>query len=177
MARQRQNGYWGSGLCDCSTHCSKCILAAILPCFQFGENYGLMQKLEIATLMDTLNIKSGKKNGESFVHPRTCGCLTYGCCTVMSLAGNSAVPMAGSWLSALSGLGCCINMCLHTFMRNDLRESRDIRGSCCADCLTVYFCYPCALTQEYKELKMVELLSYEQELSTLSSAPISTSRM
>ena len=152
LAESRMSGQWSSGLCSFSSHCSKCVLAAIFPCFQFGENYSLMNKLEIPTVMDTLNVRSGK--GESYIHPKICGCISYGFCSILSLAGSSTLLVFGRWINYLANIGFCMNLCLHTSMRNDLRESENIHGNCFNDCCTVLWCYPCALTQEYKELRV-----------------------
>ena len=168
--RRKAPGLWSSGICECSSHCSKCILATFLPCFQFGENYALMHKLDIGTTMDTFNFKSGK--GDPYVNPRTCGCCVYGCCTLLWVAGGSTIPAVGGFLNSISCLGWCMNLCLHTSMRNDLRERQGIRGNCCNALCCVFFCYPCALTQEYKELKVAEYMS-EPDVT----APLATSGM
>ncbi|CAL9215035.1 unnamed protein product [Arabidopsis halleri] len=34
-----------------------------------------------------------------------------------------------------------------------MRAQYNIRGGCCTDCLTHFFCENCGLTQQYRELK------------------------
>jgi len=146
---------WSSGICDFSSHLTKCMIAAFLPCFQFGENYELMQKLNINTMMDTFNFK--KSNGQPYVQPRTCACLTYG---------------AFSLLSSMGGTGYCIDICLQTSMREDISAHQQIGRSFCNSFCCVFLCLPCALTQEYKELKVAE-----QMMESSVKKPLINSRM
>lgn len=46
-----------------------------------------------------------------------------------------------------------INESLHTVLRKKIRKKYDIGGGDCEDCLCVYCCPPCALTQELVQVK------------------------
>ncbi|KAG1358731.1 Cell number regulator 2 [Cocos nucifera] len=57
---------------------------------------------------------------------------------------------------ALYTLICCVTACsclYSCFYRTKLRAQYSLRGSPCTDCLVHCFCEPCALCQEYRELK------------------------
>ena len=163
LAQNSVPGAWSSGLCDCSTHCTTCIIATFLPCVQFGQNYSLMRKLNINTLMDTIN-PVNKNTNKAMVNPKMCGCLVYGTGTLVTVAGASGLNALLGWYSVVSSLCCCISLCLHANLRTELRQNESIQGNWLKDCCTAYWCYPCAMTQEYKELKVARFR--DQSLTT-----------
>lgn len=164
---------WDSGICDCSSHCTRCVFACFVPCFQFGENYQLMHNLEIRTNMDIFVLKNSE--GEPYCNPKFCACCVHGTCTVLTIGGPSTIPAVGGWTNTLSCLACCANLFLHTSMRRDIRKKHNIGGSCFGDLCSVLCCYPCALTQEYKEL--LSMQSQNEDGHTQENPPRNTSSM
>ncbi|KAI4969338.1 hypothetical protein ZWY2020_000252 [Hordeum vulgare] len=58
--------------------------------------------------------------------------------------------MASSWSTGL--FGCCddVSSCCRNLM---MREQYGLKEKPCADCCVHFFCDPCAICQEYRELK------------------------
>jgi len=55
-------------------------------------------------------------------------------------------------ITCFTGLGWILQIPL----RNDVRERYRIRGSGGGDCCTIFWCNPCALTQESREIELEE---------------------
>jgi len=47
--------------------------------------------------------------------------------------------------------------------RGEVRRHFDVVGDGCTDCLTACCCYPCALVQDYREIKGTEVEAYRHE--------------
>ncbi|XP_044470690.1 cell number regulator 1-like isoform X1 [Mangifera indica] len=81
-----------------------------------------------------------------------CPCVTFG--QIAEIVNKGAVSCAAS--GAVYGLllGFVGSSCLYScFYRSRLRGQYDLEEAPCADCLTHFCCEPCALCQEYRELK------------------------
>ncbi|KIJ12273.1 hypothetical protein PAXINDRAFT_83215 [Paxillus involutus ATCC 200175] len=104
-----------------------------------------------------------------------CGtCILACCCPSMSFAKNThrldylqdhgvADPeKGGSGVNQECLFHCCLTCCggwgwiLQFPVRKTIRERRRIEGGVVLDCLTAYFCTPCELTQESRELDAEE---------------------
>mmetsp|Transcript_8573 Transcript_8573/g.31674 ORF Transcript_8573/g.31674 Transcript_8573/m.31674 type:complete len:144 (+) Transcript_8573:190-621(+) len=49
--------------------------------------------------------------------------------------------------------GCCLP-CFTMTARTDLRRAQNLAKEPCGDCCTHYWCLPCALCQEHRQMKM-----------------------
>ncbi|KAB8087644.1 cell number regulator 2 isoform X1 [Oryza sativa Japonica Group] len=81
-----------------------------------------------------------------------CPCITFGQIAEIVDRGSSSCGTSGS-LYALVFLvtGCsCIYSCIY---RSKLRSQYGLQETPCPDCLVHLWCEPCALCQEYRELK------------------------
>lgn len=81
-----------------------------------------------------------------------CPCVTFGQIAEIIDKGSSSCGTSG----ALYALICCVTSCcccLSCFYRTKMRQQYSLRETPCADCLVHCCCEPCALCQEYRELK------------------------
>ncbi|PKA63105.1 Protein plant cadmium resistance 2 [Apostasia shenzhenica] len=81
-----------------------------------------------------------------------CPCITFGQIAEIVDRGSSSCGSSG----ALYGLICLITgfQCIYScFYRSKMRRQYSLRESPCGDCLIHCCCEPCALCQEYRELK------------------------
>ena len=72
--------------------------------------------------------------------------------------------------ASVCGMFCLGNPVIQ---RHVIRKERGIEGDCCTDCLSLAYCGPCAMTQEYLELTQTPApVPVPQAMpSTSSSAP------
>lgn len=84
----------------------------------------------------------------SFVLGCCCPCIQYG--TNMDILSKSgcAGPCCSYYCLACVGCHCIIG----SSGRGNIRNRYLIPGDGCEDCLLHYFCIPCVLSQEYREL-------------------------
>ncbi|XP_059448725.1 protein PLANT CADMIUM RESISTANCE 2-like [Corylus avellana] len=80
-----------------------------------------------------------------------CPCITFGHIADIVSRGSSSCALSGT-IYGLLGFTClaCLYSC---FCRSKLRGQYDLDEAPCADCLVHFCCEPCALCQEYRELK------------------------
>lgn len=101
-------------------------------------------------------------------------CLLSWCCPCISYAKNKhryehlnsrGTPDPEHGGSCCSGdcmlhaliAGCCGGGWILQFMqRGNVRSRYNIKGGSCGDCCTAFFCSPCELTQESRELELEE---------------------
>ncbi|KAB5534927.1 hypothetical protein DKX38_018131 [Salix brachista] len=82
-----------------------------------------------------------------------CPCITFG--RIAEITDKGATPCAFSGaiyvllLLLFPGFARCYSCCY----RSKLRKQYMLEGNLCTDCLVHWFCQPCALCQEYSELK------------------------
>ncbi|KAF9220853.1 PLAC8-domain-containing protein, partial [Gyrodon lividus] len=124
--------------------------------------------------------REGETNGNQWAHGLfscfgDCGTCIFSCfCPCMAFGKNrqrldylqdhgAADPEKGGY--GLNedclwhcGFSCCGYWAwiLQFPTRGNIRERRRIRGTVVRDCLTAYFCTPCELTQESRELEVEE---------------------
>nr|XP_010932616.2 uncharacterized protein LOC105053222 [Elaeis guineensis] len=81
-----------------------------------------------------------------------CPCITFGRIAEIVDKGSSSCGASGALYALIFCVTAC--SCLYScFYRTKLRAQYSLRGSPCTDCLVHCFCEPCALCQEYRELK------------------------
>ncbi|XP_058089348.1 protein PLANT CADMIUM RESISTANCE 3-like [Magnolia sinica] len=80
-----------------------------------------------------------------------CPCITFGQIAELVDQGSFSCPASGVVyvLLGVTGLACLYSC----FYRSKLRAQHDLEETPCADCLVHFCCEPCALCQEYRELK------------------------
>ncbi|KAK8583004.1 hypothetical protein V6N13_069769 [Hibiscus sabdariffa] len=79
-------------------------------------------------------------------------CITFGQIAEIVDKGQTSCEAS----AALYSLAFIIMKCpglYSCFYRSRLRKQYNLEGNRCGDCLLHYFCEPCALTQEYRELQ------------------------
>ncbi|KAK9678556.1 hypothetical protein RND81_11G219100 [Saponaria officinalis] len=80
-------------------------------------------------------------------------CITFGKIADILSRGHpgfttSAMKYAATLVTTLAG-----GPCLYSFIyRVNMRGQYGLRGTTCSDCLSHFFCHPCALCQDYREL-------------------------
>nr|AFM43804.1 fruit weight 2.2-1 protein [Dimocarpus longan] len=80
-----------------------------------------------------------------------CPCITFGQIAEIVDRGSTSCAANGTiyGLLAMTGFACLYSCCY----RSKLRGQYDLEESPCVDCLAHFCCEPCALCQEYRELK------------------------
>ncbi|XP_039115301.1 cell number regulator 1-like [Dioscorea cayenensis subsp. rotundata] len=78
-----------------------------------------------------------------------CPCITFGQIAEIVSKGSISCAASGIVYGLLMGLGCLYSC----FFRSKLRGQYDLEESPLPDCLVHCCCEPCALCQEYRELK------------------------
>ncbi|XP_003631175.2 protein PLANT CADMIUM RESISTANCE 2 [Vitis vinifera] len=81
-----------------------------------------------------------------------CPCVTFGQIAEIVDRGNTSCFVAAT-LYAIVGLSKW-GFCLSCFYRTKMRKQFMLEKSPCDDCLVHWFCEPCALCQEHRELKI-----------------------
>ncbi|KAI3516652.1 hypothetical protein L1887_15575 [Cichorium endivia] len=81
-----------------------------------------------------------------------CPCITFGQIAEIIDKGNTSCGVHGALYSLIQALTCCGCMYSCTY-RTNMRIQFGLRETPCPDCLVHFFCEPCALCQEYRELK------------------------
>lgn len=87
-----------------------------------------------------------------------CSCLVS-CCLPLGVSCVQACAVDKSLDSGMckSFIHPCILMCIGSAInRGKIRSKYMIEGSFVGDCLVSFFCSPCAVTQEYREVKRRE---------------------
>ncbi|KAJ6288639.1 CELL NUMBER REGULATOR 1 [Salix viminalis] len=81
-----------------------------------------------------------------------CPCVTFGQIAEVVNQGSISCAASGAVYGLLLGFTglSCLYSC---FYRSRLRGQYDLEEAPCVDCLAHFFCEPCALCQEYRELK------------------------
>ncbi|GAB4838953.1 Protein CADMIUM RESISTANCE 2 [Ancistrocladus abbreviatus] len=81
-----------------------------------------------------------------------CPCITFGQIAEIVDKGTSSCGVSGALYALLLGLTGCqwIYSCTY---RSKLKQQYGIPTNTCKDCCTHYWCEPCALCQEYRELQ------------------------
>ena len=90
-------------------------------------------------------------------------CMDGWCCCWCALASQYnmvTTGLKGMNLPVCAGTACldCLfagglaEMCLTLYMRNQIRTRYNIEGTIVVDCLTAFFCGPCAIAQQTKEM-------------------------
>ncbi|KAK9049621.1 hypothetical protein SSX86_031410 [Deinandra increscens subsp. villosa] len=81
-----------------------------------------------------------------------CPCITFGQIAEIVDKGNTSCGVHGALYAIINALTLC--GCLYSCVyRTKMRSQYGLRESPCNDCLVHFCCEPCALCQEYRELK------------------------
>ncbi|XP_047064169.1 cell number regulator 2-like [Lolium rigidum] len=81
-----------------------------------------------------------------------CPCVAFGRIAEIVDQGATSCCVSGTLylaLASLTGMGCLYSCCY----RSRLRGHYGLKEKPCADCCVHWFCEPCALCQEYRELQ------------------------
>ncbi|XP_071686361.1 protein PLANT CADMIUM RESISTANCE 3-like [Rutidosis leptorrhynchoides] len=81
-----------------------------------------------------------------------CPCITFGQIAEIVDKGNTPCALHGGLYAVIQAFTCvgCLYSCLY---RTKMRSQYGLREVPCNDCLVHFCCEPCALCQEYRELK------------------------
>ncbi|XP_044983863.1 protein PLANT CADMIUM RESISTANCE 11-like [Hordeum vulgare subsp. vulgare] len=82
-----------------------------------------------------------------------CPCVVFGRIAEIVDKGATSCCKSGTaymLLASATGLGACLYSCGY---RSRLREQYGLEEKPCGDCWVHWFCEPCALCQEYRELQ------------------------
>ncbi|KAG4391707.1 hypothetical protein GLYMA_05G236233v4 [Glycine max] len=92
-----------------------------------------------------------------------CPCVTFGRVAEIVDRGSPSCVTSGAIYSVISAIFFVIGVrwwcgwgwgwVYSCFYRSYMRQQYDLRGNACTDCLIHFFCEPCALCQEYRELQ------------------------
>ncbi|XP_076953435.1 protein PLANT CADMIUM RESISTANCE 3-like [Bidens hawaiensis] len=81
-----------------------------------------------------------------------CPCITFGQIAEIVDKGNTSCGVHGIIYALIEALTCC--GCMYSCVyRTKMRSQYGLQESPCNDCLLHLLCEPCALCQEYRELK------------------------
>ncbi|KAL7589306.1 hypothetical protein Lser_V15G37257 [Lactuca serriola] len=81
-----------------------------------------------------------------------CPCITFGQIAEIIDKGNTSCGVQGALYAIIAAFTCC--GCLYSCVfRSKMRSQYGLRETPCNDCLVHWCCEPCALCQEYRELK------------------------
>ncbi|PNH09306.1 Cell number regulator 11 [Tetrabaena socialis] len=120
---------WSTGLFECVAPGggALCCVSACMPFVQFGI---LAEQLPKGS---------------------TCLAGSFGCATAAFL-GLEMLAAAGGCMVVPGVSLLPISALVHHGMRRHIREKYNIKGSCCRDLCTAWWCGPCALAQETREV-------------------------
>jgi Cys-rich protein (TIGR01571 family) len=141
-------GAWSSGLCGCFDDVGGC---KSIVSFNFNPT------IACAALFAQALLPAGCL---TFF----CPCVTFGRIAGIVDQGPPSCCASGALYLLLSaaGLGCLYSCCY----RSKLRARYELAETPCADCCVHLCCEPCALCQEYRELKA---RGFDMSLGTLRS--------
>ena len=125
-------GTWRYTLCQrCCSCTGDCVVAWLCPCVPLGQ------------MADKLNTVFGSQNDPVLNYSVivTVGVVLWILDAVLSSVLRSDTDFALLWIIIIAFL-----------LRGKIRQLRQIRGSCCEDCLTAFFCTPCSITQMVGEM-------------------------
>ncbi|KAH0464912.1 hypothetical protein IEQ34_005015 [Dendrobium chrysotoxum] len=135
QAVARDPSQWSSGICACCDDMQSCIIGTICPCFLFGKNAEFLG--------------SGTLAGSCMTHFILWGLVNSLCCL-----------FSGGILAFFPGAMVACYACGY---RKALRAKYKLQEAPCGDLTTHLFCHPCAICQEYREIR---------ERSTGSTPPL-----
>eukprot|EP00245_Coleochaete_scutata_P000392 TRINITY_DN10501_c0_g1_i1.p2 TRINITY_DN10501_c0_g1~~TRINITY_DN10501_c0_g1_i1.p2 ORF type:complete len:164 (-),score=10.69 TRINITY_DN10501_c0_g1_i1:888-1379(-) len=117
---------FSTGLYDCCDDPGACCFGLLCPCVMFGQN---VERL----------------TGRACVGPCLLHCILGGGLAAV-LALVPFIGPAAYWINCVSCYACG--------HRSDLRDKYDLLAEPCGDCVVHFCCHPCAICQEYRELKV-----------------------
>lgn len=115
---------WSSGICACCDDMPSCFIGLFCPCYLFAKNAEFLG--------------SGTLIGPCMTHLvlwaliNSVGCLLTDC--------------------VLLGFPGCFISCYACNYRKNLRAKYNLPEAPCGDFVTHFFCHPCAVCQEYREI-------------------------
>ncbi|KAL8171112.1 hypothetical protein V2J09_022916 [Rumex salicifolius] len=127
---QQRPGYWSSGLCDCFSDVRSCCLVCWCPCVAFGQ---------LSEVVD----KGTSCKYKLKLEPLTCCCngSLYLClCSVGAMAMVFGLPLSCQWIYSCT-------------YRAKIKQDLGMPPSCCEECCLHFWCEPCSLCQEYRQIQ------------------------
>ncbi|CAJ1926834.1 unnamed protein product [Sphenostylis stenocarpa] len=116
---------WSSGICACCDDMQSCCIGFLCPCFLFGKNAEFLG--------------SGTFLGSCVTHFILWSVVNTACCLLTD----------GLFL----GLPGCLVSCYACGYRKALRSKYNLPEAPCGDFVTHFCCHPCAICQEYREIR------------------------
>lgn len=116
---------WSSGICACFDDMPSCCVGVFCPCFLFGKN--------------AESLGSGTLAGSCMTHFILWGVVNGLCCLLTE--------------GALLGIPGTVVACYACGYRKALRAKYNLQEAPCGDLTTHIFCHPCAICQEYREIR------------------------
>ncbi|KAJ6031009.1 PLAC8-domain-containing protein [Penicillium herquei] len=130
------NKHWNYSLCDCCSPASLCLTSCCLPCLTFGKTQARLQDPKLENYSSC--------NGDVRQWPVHSMFL-------VSMDANLQVEQCAIFTLLTFAWSQWI---FQTIRRGEMRQKYGIKGSCCGDCCTTFWCGCCALTQEEKEVEL-----------------------
>ncbi|GLT59561.1 hypothetical protein SLA2020_323730 [Shorea laevis] len=135
---------WSSGICACCDDMQSCCIGLFCPCFLFGKNAEFLG--------------SGTLIGSCMTHFILWGFINSLCCILTE--------------GFLLGLPGCFVACYACGYRKALRAKYNLQEAPCGDFATHFFCHPCAICQEYREIR--ERAGDTNNLAVVTAPPVQT---
>ncbi|KAJ6907510.1 cell number regulator 1-like [Populus alba x Populus x berolinensis] len=136
---------WSTGLCHCCDDPANCLVTCMCPCVTFGQIAEVVNKGSICKPPSNANLCKFSE----FLKLKCC-LLSDGIFVFWPFhAACAASGAVYGLLLGFTGLSCLYSC----FYRSRLRGQYDLEEAPCVDCLVHFFCEPCALCQEYRELR------------------------
>ncbi|KAK8583006.1 hypothetical protein V6N13_069771 [Hibiscus sabdariffa] len=81
-----------------------------------------------------------------------CPCITFGQIAEITNKGSTSCGASAALYASIFFITGCPGL-YSCFFRSRLRKQYNLEGGTCGDCMRHFWCEPCALTQEYRELE------------------------
>ncbi|XP_020230182.1 protein PLANT CADMIUM RESISTANCE 10 isoform X1 [Cajanus cajan] len=139
---------WSSGICACCDDTQSCCIGCLCPCFLFGKNAEFLG--------------SGTFLGSCVTHLILWSAVNTACCFLTD---------GLCW-----GVPGCLVSCYACGYRKALRSKYNLPEAPCGDFVTHFCCHPCAICQEYREIRerSVDSEATDLKLAEVTAPPVQT---